>query len=235
MYVDMLASKAGSAKTSLKLLFKDDLPAGGLHFTFTSSSSKEDDRKVVQDTLIPFVSANRAGPSAPAPAAPAANGAVDAPAASAPGTPSAVVTGKRKAMDGDASPSTLAAGTPGATNGLAGAGKSGRPENWRLRVKVLKKNPNLDLLYRELVIGKQITEAEFWEGREVSVSCSSTLQTAIDSRSSRHCCALRNWPKPKNPADNRDCWTIDSLQLRQTRTSVEPELVSSKRAKKALR
>jgi transcription initiation factor TFIIH subunit 1 len=33
---------------------------------------------------------------------------------------------------------------------------------------VLNKNPNLKMLHRELVLGKQITEEEFWEGREVS-------------------------------------------------------------------
>ena len=60
----MLASKAGSKKTSLQLLFRDDLPSGGLLFTFTSST-RDDDRKEVQDLLIPFVSANKSGKPLP--------------------------------------------------------------------------------------------------------------------------------------------------------------------------
>jgi transcription initiation factor TFIIH subunit 1 len=35
-------------------------------------------------------------------------------------------------------------------------------------LRVLRKNPTLKLLYTELVLGKEITEEEFWDGREVS-------------------------------------------------------------------
>ncbi|KAF9051169.1 hypothetical protein BDZ89DRAFT_527109 [Hymenopellis radicata] len=38
--------------------------------------------------------------------------------------------------------------------------------DFRLRKTVLLSNPELGALHRELVIGGQITEAEFWEGRE---------------------------------------------------------------------
>ena len=62
---------------------------------------------------------------------------------------------KRKA---DGSPST----------GPLDAAKAARPVNYKLRLRVLNKNPNLKMLHRELVLGKQITEEEFWEGREVS-------------------------------------------------------------------
>ena len=148
----MLASKAGAPKVSLKLLFKDDIPSNGLFFTFTNPTTREDDRKTVQDTLIPFVSANRAGPSAPV-----AGGTPGGSGGSAPGTPSAVALGKRKADVG--SPAGSGSGT---------GGKKDRPEEWNLKIKVLKKNPTLNLLYRELVMSKQITESEFWEGREVS-------------------------------------------------------------------
>ena len=178
IHVDMLASKAGSAKVSLKLLFKDDIPNGGLHFTFTSStvSQREGDRKIVQNTLIPFVSATRAGVPSGSGGGSGGFGVTgvtggssvptSTPGGSASGTPGTVV-GKRKAIDGGS-----AGASPGAS-GEGGGGSGGkRPENWKLRVKVLKKNPHLDLLHRELVRGKQITEAEFWEGREVSYTCS---------------------------------------------------------------
>ena len=39
----------------------------------------------------------------------------------------------------------------------------------KLKMKVLAKNPNLRALHKELVRGQQISEREFWEGREVSL------------------------------------------------------------------
>ena len=41
--------------------------------------------------------------------------------------------------------------------------------DFRLRKQVLLANPELLTLHKELVMGGQITEAEFWEGREVGV------------------------------------------------------------------
>lgn len=46
-------------------------------------------------------------------------------------------------------------------------GPSGAPDDLQLRRKVLVKNADLAKLHRELVLSGQITEAEFWEGREV--------------------------------------------------------------------
>ncbi len=42
--------------------------------------------------------------------------------------------------------------------------------DFRLRKKVLLSNPELAQLHRELVMGGHISENEFWEGREVSLS-----------------------------------------------------------------
>lgn len=158
----MLASKAGSERISLKILFKDDLPANGLMFTFTSLQTREEDRRAVQDTLIPFVSANRAGPSAPA----AGTVASPAPksAGAAPSTPGAAVEAA-KAKRRRAEENTPEAGPSTSTS----TGKAARPANYKLRLRVLNKEPNLKMLHRELVLGKQITEEEFWDGREVSV------------------------------------------------------------------
>jgi transcription initiation factor TFIIH subunit 1 len=39
--------------------------------------------------------------------------------------------------------------------------------DFRIRKKVLVKTPELAALHRELVMSGQITETEFWEGREV--------------------------------------------------------------------
>jgi len=174
LITDMLASKAGSAKVSLKLLFKDEIPAGGLHFTFTNPNAamREEDRKIVQDILIPFVAANRAGgaPSAATTPAPATNGA-DA-AASGPSTPNVTGTptsliGKRKLREEENN-----APSPAGSTGSGGPKRAREPENKRLKIRVLKKNPHLGELFRALVSnppegGPRITEAEFWQGREV--------------------------------------------------------------------
>ncbi|ORY26173.1 TFIIH p62 subunit, N-terminal domain-domain-containing protein [Naematelia encephala] len=160
---NMLASKASSEKVSLKILFKDDIPAGGLLFTFTDPSAREDHRKAVQDTLIPFVSANRAGPSVPTPVPAAATTA--SPAAASPGTSN----GKRKAEDG----------TP------ERAGKAARGVASRIKMRVLNKNPTLKLLHRELVLGKQITEEEFWDGREALLQTEEMAYAQKPGRASR--------------------------------------------------
>lgn len=157
----MFASKATSAKVSLKVTFKDDIPAGGLLFTFTSPDAAAD-RTAVQDTLIPYITANRsapvAGPSTPAVGSPAGAGTPVA-AANGTGTPDALNKGKRKAYD----PSTP-------TSDAGGALKRPQMQNGKIKARVLRKNPNLKLLYTELVLGKEITEEEFWDGREVSSS-----------------------------------------------------------------
>ena len=125
-------------------------------FTFTNVPTREEDRRIVQDILIPFVSANRAGPST----LPTAPNPIKSPTGKQPGSPNGVVTnpvkGKRKAEDGI--PEIAISG---------GSNKAGKPGMNKLRLRVLNKNPNLKLLHRELVLAKQITEEEFWEGREV--------------------------------------------------------------------
>jgi len=40
-------------------------------------------------------------------------------------------------------------------------------KDFKLRKRVLMSNPDLAALHKDLVIGGQITEAEFWDGREV--------------------------------------------------------------------
>ncbi|KAI9639283.1 TFIIH p62 subunit, N-terminal domain-containing protein [Dioszegia hungarica] len=177
---NMLASKAGKPKISLKLVFKDDVPAGGLLFTFTAAS-KEEDRKAVQDILIPFVSANKgipvgaaptpvAGPSGPTTATAAlvsgAAGSSGAPSPGTPvGTPSAVSKGKRKAEDTLMTPAKKA--------------------ETKLKMRVLNKNSNLKALHRELVMGGQISEKEFWEGREALIQAEGLAQSLKPGRPSR--------------------------------------------------
>lgn len=169
---DMLASKPGSARTSLMLKFKDDVPAGGLLFTFTGAA-KDADRQAVQDTLVPFVAANRASSAGtPVPAA----------AGTATGTGSA-----------EATPSgSTPVSTPGTPASVARKRKAGdeveakaRRKANSLREAVLRKNPTLKLLHRELVIGKQISEEEFWDGREALLKAEEMAAAQRPGRASR--------------------------------------------------
>ncbi|KAK8864616.1 hypothetical protein IAR55_001866 [Kwoniella newhampshirensis] len=182
--INMLASKAGSAKVSLVIKFKDDIPAGGLHFQFTNPTTKEEDRKTVQDILIPFVSVNKL----PQGAAPATSTAVSTPAeqptpstSAAAAVMSANAKGKRKAED--ASP-----GTPGTGVGspsVPPAVRASRKRTNLLRQKVLEKNPTLRMLHRELVLAKQITEEEFWDGREALIQAEEMAYAQKPGRPSR--------------------------------------------------
>lgn len=158
----MSATKMDSPRVSLKLVFKEDVPVGGLLFTFTSAN-KIADRQAVQDLLIPFVSANRAsGSGSPAVSVPASVAAT--PAASTPGTPSSVAKGKRKAdaLDPEA-----------------------KSRTYDLRKSLLKKNSTLSHLHRQLVIGKLISEEEFWEGREAILRAEELAESQRPGRPSR--------------------------------------------------
>jgi transcription initiation factor TFIIH subunit 1 len=61
------------------------------------------------------------------------------------------------------------AGSMAPSTRASSMGPVGAPEDFAVRKRVLMKNPDLASLHRELVMTGQITEAEFWEGREVSI------------------------------------------------------------------
>lgn len=165
---------------SLKILFKDDRPAGGLLFVFTNPATREEDRKAVQDHLIPFVSANVSGPTLAAPSSPAmaspAAPAAPSPSSSVPGTPGAVANGS--ALKGKRKADEMSDG--GGASGL----KVDKAAN-SIRQRVLRKNPNLAMLYRELVLSKQITADEFWEGREGLLHAEEMARAQRPGRQSR--------------------------------------------------
>ena len=156
----MFASKATSPNVSLKVTFINDVPAGGLTFAFTAKPREqaEAQRTAVQDYLIPFITANRAAQSGGTPSAtPASAPNPASPASASASTPVA---------------SSPAPGTPGGSGApirkrkAEAPGTSLTPLERKIRRRVLDKNPNLKLLHKELVIGKQIEEDEFWDGRE---------------------------------------------------------------------
>ncbi|WVR06807.1 hypothetical protein IAU60_003843 [Kwoniella sp. DSM 27419] len=180
--VNMLASKAGSKSVSLKVLFKDDIPSGGLHFVFSHPTTKEDDRKAVQDILIPFVAANKNPQAAPAANAAATPDPCTPSTSAAAAIMSANAKGKRKADD----LSPAGAATPGTSSpNLPPAVRAAKKKEYKMRQKVLEKNPTLRMLHRELVLGKQITEEEFWDGREALVQAEEMAYAQKPGRASR--------------------------------------------------
>lgn len=187
----MMASKAGAPNTSLKLLFKDDVPKNGLTFKFTSAS-KDADRQKVQDLLIPFVSANKtaeAGASGASTAAGAAAGGSGGAAGTPTAGPSGAVT-PGAGTPGTASPAvSTPVGTPGTPSSLVRKRKheddATRKRTNILRQRVLRRDATLKELHRALVLGRQISEDDFWSGREALLRAEEIAHAQRPGRSSR--------------------------------------------------
>ncbi|KAF8520410.1 hypothetical protein BU17DRAFT_65427 [Hysterangium stoloniferum] len=143
----LFCSKEGAAQVRLKLgVVGDDQ---GHNFTFIAPPpAAVEERETFKRELSSIISRNRA-------ALENASGPSTAPASfSTPPTPFACP------------PQPLSRGsTPGARTPLSAA-SPGNPEEFRLRKNVLLKTPELAALHLALVVGGQITESEFWEGRE---------------------------------------------------------------------
>ncbi|KAF8588721.1 BSD-domain-containing protein [Ramaria rubella] len=140
----LFCSKEGAAQVRLKLgVVGDDQ---GHNFTFTAPPpAATQDREVFKRELSSIISRNRAALE------------------NASGPPSFLPTPVHAGFGRPPQPLSRGS-TPGSMTPTAGA--SGSPEDFRLRKKVLLKTPELAALHLELVVAGQITEAEFWEGRE---------------------------------------------------------------------
>lgn len=145
--------------------------------TFTFKASQE--REKFKQELTPIIARNKqlnARPptlAAPQPVAtantatttPLGNGGAQAPTPRLPTAVAAAAAGPSfQSHSRAASVASVSAmdrrGTPVITGGDPAA-------EFRLRKKVLVNNPELGALHRDLVMTGQITEAEFWDGREV--------------------------------------------------------------------
>jgi len=130
----------------------------GHNFTFTSPLPVAlTERETFKAQLSTIISNNRAAreavPHSPQKsinvlaASPSPNGAANRPSAPMPSRPS---TSRAESV-------SSTRGTP----------VNDPVNDFRIRKKVLVKTPELAALHRELVMSGQITETEFWEGREV--------------------------------------------------------------------
>jgi hypothetical protein len=153
----LFCSKEGAAQVRLKLgLIGDD---SGYNFTFISPQSVAyTEREKFKKELTNIISRNRSSldvalrPPVTAPMPTSAH-ASNAPTRRtlAPSRPS---TSRAASVSSDRKTTPVIPGNDPASD-------------FRLRKKVLMNHPDLGSLHRDLVISGQITEAEFWDGREV--------------------------------------------------------------------
>lgn len=156
VFTALFCSKEGSAQVKLKLgLVGDD---AGHMFTFTApQAAATAEREAFKKELTIIIGNNRAVVNTSG-----------EPFVAAPGTPTPLTSLNASAPR----PLPVSRATSVSSNGRASSSApSGATDDFRLRKKVLVKNPDLAALHKELVMSGQITESEFWEGREVSSFC----------------------------------------------------------------
>lgn len=125
----------------------------GHNFTFTSPQPVAlNEREKFKTELTTIIGRNKGAPD------------------SAPRLPVSALTHSTPTPVANASPPRAASVSSSENRATPILTGSDPAQDFRLRKTILLGNPELGTLHRELVIGGQITEAEFWEGREV---CSS--------------------------------------------------------------
>jgi transcription initiation factor TFIIH subunit 1 len=149
----LFCSKEGAAQVRLKLgLVGDDT---GHNFTFTSPQPiAYTERENFKRELTNIISRNRS--TIDLPSRPSLSIATSIPPSNAP-TP-------RPLLSRASTSRAASVSSDGRTPIIAGSDPA---SDFRLRKKVLMSNTELASLHRDLVISGQITETEFWEGREV--------------------------------------------------------------------
>ena len=161
----LFCSKEGAAQVRLKIgLVGDD---NGHNFTFMSPQAIAlTEREKFKEELTAIISRNRSMQDALQKALPKVPVAGIIPVSASPSpaalTPKPIATPLRLPGSRAASVVNERRHTPVLTGNDA-------TSDFRLRKKVLMSNPDLGGLHRELVMSGQITEAEFWDGREVRI------------------------------------------------------------------
>ncbi|KIL65942.1 hypothetical protein M378DRAFT_192221 [Amanita muscaria Koide BX008] len=161
-FLSLFCSKEGAPQVRLKIGLKTD--EAGHNFTFLSDPPVAyTEREKFKKELTNIISRNRSvvDPPPRPPVTASANvppATVAASLSNAP-TPKISLAPSRASTSRAASVSSDQMGTPVIPG-------NDHASDFRLRKKVLLSNPDLAVLHKELVISGQISEAEFWEGRE---------------------------------------------------------------------
>lgn len=160
--VGLSVSKAGAASTVMGLALAPDTPGAGgktkamLYFTPDTKGDGNEvkQRDQIKDHLSPIVAENKDRQAAQQ--TPAASSPVPAPA---PGTGPATassVTATATSTRAAASPATAQSSTPSSKT-------KSRVTELDLRYRVLRANPQLASLHRDLVMSGELKDAEFWD------------------------------------------------------------------------
>ena len=150
----LFCSKEGATQVRLKIgLVGDD---NGHNFTFTSSpqSTAYTERETFKREITTIISRNRSVIDTKS-------------AAPTPAVFSSVPTPRHHGVSRHSTSRAPSVSSDGKTSVIPGNDPT---SDFRLRKKVLMSNPELGILHRDLVMSGQITESEFWEGREVRMT-----------------------------------------------------------------
>ena len=159
----MFCSKEGASQVKLKLgLISDE---AGHNFTFTSPIATAE-REEFKKALTPIITRNKL-PVAPA-TRPPVMAATAVPNGPFPVVPKAPLHQPITPSRPPASRATSVLSERRTTPVIAGTDPA---SDFRLRKRVLMSNHELGSLHKDLVMSGQITEAEFWDGREVRLEC----------------------------------------------------------------
>jgi transcription initiation factor TFIIH subunit 1 len=166
--IALFCSKEGSAQVRLKLaLFGDET---GHNFTFSAPQPVAvAEREKFKQELTSIISRNK-NTTEGLPKSLTPLKVTNAPPIFANPTPSAL--SPKQYLTPSHNPVSRAPSERRATPVITGSDPA---SDFRLRKKVLMSNPELGSLHRDLVMTGQITEGEFWDGREVSAMYCSTL------------------------------------------------------------
>lgn len=155
----LFCSKEGAAQVRLKIgLVSDD---AGHNFTFTASQPIAlVEREKFKTDLTNIIGVNRRGTNTSGTAPPPITPISAHPPSNAPSPRPPVPLSRPSASR---APSVAASDSR-----QPGTPVSDPTKDYQLRIRVLLSNSELAALHRELVMTRQITENEFWEGREVN-------------------------------------------------------------------
>lgn len=135
------------------------------NFTFTNAATALSDRERFKGELSGMIAGNRERE---------ASAATNGTATAGGGQTTSNGKGKEKAVDQNAGAGASGGGGAGGTSTISNTftpsstttASSSQASVFRLRKLVLQSSPALLALHRELVLTSQITESEFWEGRQ---------------------------------------------------------------------
>ncbi|GAA5988214.1 hypothetical protein JCM10908_002115 [Rhodotorula pacifica] len=187
----LFASKPGGPRVMLKVVLNPAVPGAGAgaggedshNFTFVSPTNPLGDRDWFKDQLSQHIARNRERDAQQASVQ--AAGIQDGEGGAASSAAGGGVNGRRDKGKGKESDSSRG-GTP-AVSGGAGAGSatpsSAQATTFRLRKLVLQSDPTLLQLHRDLVLTGEITEAEFWAGRQDLIDAVAAEQGLVKGKS----------------------------------------------------